>query len=433
MRHVLATAFTLTFLLYSALHAAASTRVSLTFPDCFPQCDGRDQQRLLAAGTTESQTLAAIGQAKSEIRFSVYTFSRQPIFAALIAAQEERGVRIRGVVDRAQLTNLQPYCHDGRCDLSTSLPEVAFATMSLRERMAALAPLEIYQKATLAGKLQLLSWKHEDMINIQVGQGSSRLMHHKFLIVDDSILQTSSGNWSSTAMSVNFENTLEYRAPEDAATIADFACAFEAIASRTSLGVADRLVQCQRTNAIYFTPASTTDNIESLIFQSIDRASQTIDIAMHHLVHPGVYERLEAAAQRGLRIRMLFDDDDCPNWTPPLLFRLATGYQDTVAVRYLPTQCKINQLSHNRFGIFDGQVLVNGSANWSLAGLRSNYENFQIYRDAGVIASFSAQFERLYAAALSKSDCHCKLDQASCRERYCRGEFSPFHRGRLSH
>lgn len=407
--------------------AFARPKISLSYPDCFPQCAAADQHRLLLSGATEQPVIAAMAQAQKEIRFSIYTFSRIPIFKALIEANAQRGVRLRGLVDRAQLANLEPYCRDGACDLSALLPNVNFSVLSIRERLALLEPLAIYQQATLVGRLALLSWRHEDEIAIRVGAGKSRLMHNKFLVVDDQILQTSSGNWSSTAMSVNFENTLEYRAPEDQSVIAAFACAFDTIWQRPEAGTAVGLAQCSLQDHIHFTPATMSSaHIEQRILRAVTEAQRTIDISMHHLAHPEVYERLAIAAQRGVQIRLLFDDDDCPNWQIPALYQLTKTYPGRVSVRYLPTQCKINQLSHNRFGIFDDELLINGSANWSQAGLRSNYETFQIYQEPGVLEAFRGQFERLFTAGLSRSECRCRLERVECRERYCRGEFNPF-------
>ena len=407
--------------------ARALPQITLSYPACFPVCSADDQRRLLLDGDAERPVLTALAEAERDIRFSIYTFSRRPIFDAMIAAQADRGVRIRGLVDRAQVENLESYCHEQVCDFQSLLPDINVEPMPLRERMALFAPLTIYQQSSLVGKLLMLSWKHEAEIAIRVGQGRSRLMHNKFLIVDDRIVQTSSGNWSSTAMSVNFENRLEYRVPEDVSAISAFACAFEAIWGRNGGGSAEQLTQCGLKNQIYFTPAnSSPEHIETRVLDAINQTKATIDISMHHLAHPGVYDALVGASDRGVMIRLLFDDDDCPNRLSDDLNRLLRAHPSQVTVRYLPTQCKINQLSHNRFGVFDGNLLINGSANWSLAGLRSNYETFQIYENTAVVGTFAEQFERMFAAGLNKSECRCRLSEVTCRERYCRGEFNPF-------
>lgn len=411
----------------SSAIARALPQVTLSYPACFPSCSVEDQQRILHEGVVEGPVLAAIGEARREIRFSIYTFSRRPIFDALIAAQAERSVRIRGLVDRAQIETLNGYCPDAICDLSPLLPAHDVLRMSLQERMDLFAPLTIYQEASLVGKLLLLSWQHEDEITIRIGPGRSRLMHNKFVIIDDRVVQTSSGNWSSTAMSINFENRLEYRSSEDNAVIAAFSCAFEAIWQRQDNGAGGLLTHCGLANHIYFTPvASPTQPMDRVVHTAIASSQQSIAISMHHLTHPGIYSDLLEASERGVMIRLLFDDDDCPNALLADLEKLLRTRPDRVQMRYLPTQCKINQLSHNRFGIFDERLLINGSANWSLAGLRSNYETFQVYRDGSIVGAFQQHFERMYEAGLSRDACRCRLARVECRERYCRGEFNPF-------
>lgn len=406
--------------------ARAQTNIFLTTPDCYPNCNSEDQLSLLKEGKTEKTVTDAIAQAKKEIRFSIYTFSRKPIFNALITANIERGVRLRGLVDRSQLDSLKPYCEADRCDLASLLPNQDWANLSLTQRIELLEPLDLYKNASLAGKLLLLSFQNEDQIAIRVGSGQNRLMHNKFLIIDDQILQTSSGNWSSTAMSVNFENTIEFHAATQSNTIAAHICAFEAIWDRPARNVSQALALCKITDQVYFTPTNTeSQSIEERIFSAIKYSKFSIDISMHHLAHPDIYSALSEATIRGVTVRILLDDDDCPNETPILLRNLINNGSERVYVRYLPTQCKINQLSHNRFGIFDGSLLINGSANWSKAGLKSNYESFQVFSDPNSVDRFRNHFETLYKQAKEKASCRCQLRLSACREQYCRGEFSP--------
>lgn len=416
--------FCLTMLLCNAV--LAEDKIFLSSPDCYPHCSSEDQARLLLNGETEKIVLDAIAAAQSEIRFSIYTFSRWPIFRALLAATSERGVKLRGLVDRAQLANLAPYCQNDRCDLSNLIPNQTWENLSVVQRLQIFEPLPLFRNASLAGKLLLLSYKNEQQIAIRVGSGQSRLMHNKFLIIDDQILQTSSGNWSSTAMSVNFENTIELRAPVAKEVIDAHICAFEAIWNQSANSVGQKLAICNLPEKIYFTPTSGSfDTIEKRIMAAIKAATVSIDISMHHLAHPDVIAALSEATLRGVALRILFDDDDCPIRTPDLLRNLISSSLGRAQVRYLPTQCKINQLSHNRFGIFDGKLLINGSANWSKAGLKSNYESFQVFDDPSTIAQFASHFQTLFKQSLDKATCRCSLRQVECRERYCRGEFSP--------
>ena len=413
-------------LIFAASYLGAAPDITLTFPNCFPRCTADDQKRLLEEGDTEKIVLDAIARADREIRFSIYTFSRYPLFLALVHAAADRGIVIKGLVDRAQIENLRPYCDDEGCDLSSLAPGVDFARLAVRERIDLLKDLELYKAATMVGKLYLLSYRNEDKIHIKVGSGQARLMHNKFLIVDDKLAQTSSGNWSSTAMSVNFENTVQFNAPDDQQEIDSFLCAFDAIWGSRGAAVSGLLSRCALENRTFFTPSIDAQNdISATIMSHIQNTRNSIDISMHHLEHPLVYEYLYEAASRGVRIRLLFDDDDCPQKTPAPIRRLLALTGAEVTVRYLPTNCAINQLSHNRFAIFDEHAVINGSANWSKAGLKSNYESFVRFEDAKSTEAFVSYFDLLLSHAVSKESCTCDLREEACRRHFCRGEFSP--------
>lgn len=405
---------------------SAAPDIILTYPSCYPTCDSDQQKALLKEGATEKIVLDAISRAQREIRFSIYTFSRGPIFRALVDAAAERGVVVKGLVDRAQLENLKPTCDEAGCHLETLIPEEGFAALPLRERIARLKDLEIYKNATNVGKLHLLSYKNEDKIRIKVGAGQSRLMHNKFLIIDDQLVQTSSGNWSSTAMSVNFENIIQFNSPDHQTEVNSFLCAFDAIWNEPSILLSSRLQSCAVPGKIFFTPsAGGDDGITNTILSQIKNAQESIDISMHHLAHPQVYQSLIDAGGRGVAIRLLFDDDDCLNKTPQSLRNLIHVPNAQVSVRYMPTNCSINQLSHNRFGIFDQKLVINGSANWSQAGLKSNYESFVRFDDETSVGAFRDYYGRLFESGVPKNACGCDLKLEECRKRYCRGEFSP--------
>ena len=415
---------TLFYIVSSNVFAAPD--IILTYPSCHPNCDSEQQKALLKEGLTEKIVVDAINSAQREIRFSIYTFSRGPIYQALIDAVADRGVVVKGLVDRAQIENLKPFCDDTGCRLESLISYEDFTARPLRDRISRLKDLDIFKKATLVGKLHLLSYKNEDKIRIKVGAGQSRLMHNKFLIIDDKLVQTSSGNWSSTAMSVNFENIIQFSAPTHQTEVSAFTCAFDAIWGEDSALLGARLQSCALPGKVFFTPATQgEDAITRTILTQIKNAQESIDISMHHLAHPEVYGALTEAGGRGVAIRLLFDDDDCLNKTPPALKTLTHVPGSKVTVHYMPTNCSINQLSHNRFGIFDQRTVINGSANWSKAGLKSNYESFVQFDDPSNVEIFRSYYTRLFEASVPKNACGCDLQLEDCRKRYCRGEFSP--------
>ena len=51
---------------------------------------------------------------------------------------------------------------------------------------------------------------------------------------------------------------------------------------------------------------------------------------------------------------------------------------------------------HHKFAIIDGRLLLNGSLNWTVQGVKSNEENVMVTSDAAFIKSFSEHFERMW-------------------------------------
>jgi mitochondrial cardiolipin hydrolase len=51
---------------------------------------------------------------------------------------------------------------------------------------------------------------------------------------------------------------------------------------------------------------------------------------------------------------------------------------------------------HNKFMVADQSSLITGSYNWTLSIARYNYENILITREAGVIKSFTNEFDQLW-------------------------------------
>jgi phosphatidylserine/phosphatidylglycerophosphate/cardiolipin synthase-like enzyme len=119
-----------------------------------------------------SLVLRTVGEAKHSIRVAAYSFTSHPIAEALVAAQG-RGVNVMVVLDKSQ--------REGRGSLFAYLLQNS-------------VPTRINEKY--------------------------HIMHDKFIIVDDSILETGSFNFTAAAENANAENILVVR--EAPAVIADY-------------------------------------------------------------------------------------------------------------------------------------------------------------------------------------------------------------------
>jgi len=398
---------------YSVFNPDGDVAFLFNLPSCLPDCGKDDQVSLTAESPMEREIVAAINNAKKSVLFSQYTFSRRPIYEALVAAYN-RGVKVRGAVDKGQLRSIGAFCVGEECpNLPAPFDSVSFLQASSSERLAIASADPVFNQASNSEKLAILLTGLDDSGIRFIG--GRRLMHHKFVLIDEELLLSGSGNWSSTAISVNLEN-LSFSSDKN--VVEAFVCIFESMwgdPGQRSLAAAN----CQKDN-IFFSPVRPgSSSVVDEILSAINASQQSIDIAMHHLVHPGVLFDLSKAANRGVKIRIVTDDDLCTQRLSP---ELAAMIRAGAEIRYIPTTCSIFQLAHNKYAVFDQRKLINGSGNWSLAGLERNYENFVSTSDFIAVDSFQNVFNLMWQQGVDRQSCMCDRSNTTCRERYCLGQ-----------
>jgi phosphatidylserine/phosphatidylglycerophosphate/cardiolipin synthase-like enzyme len=381
-------------------------------PDCDGACTKEDMNRLIENSQAEASIVRLINEAKSTIEFSMYTFSRKPIFFALLDASK-RGVKIRGIVDHKQFRKTKSYCNNSGCTFDGIINSDQYLSSNIDERIELLKDLELFNKGSLTDKLAILLYKKIENSAMKPSSGKSKIMHNKFVLVDSSELYSGSGNWSYTAMSVNFENYTHYTKEDSEVVLNAFSCSFEALWNNDSTRISTALAECQNNDQVYFTPFNGPykKSISSKIIHSINNSKKIIKISMHHLVHKGILSALEKALDRKIEVRVIFDDDDCNKEDLKISRLKMLGAK----VRYMVTNCSLFQLAHNKYGIFDDTFTINGSANWSKAGLGKNYENFVVQTGASN-ESFLNHYNMQWDMAVEKSVCECDRSTPECQK-----------------
>lgn len=392
---------------------ATSTKVLFQRPDCLPRCTAEDQARLQNSSEIEATYIAAIKNARTSIDFSQFTFSRKPVFDALVDAAQ-RGVKIRGIMDRAQFKTTINYCQTNGCMLPPPFSEAPFVSAPVNIRLSMIQNEAAFKNGTMTDKLVILLSSLPTGSGVKPAPGKERLVHNKFVLIDNLSLLSGSGNWSSTAGSVNLENLTRFDSTNSAEIPKAFLCMFDVVWSGDPNLIAQKLPACQLPGKVYFSPAGRgSAGPQNAILSSIDSTTSTVDIAMHHLVDPEVIQSLINAKKRGVTVRVAVDDDDC-NMKEDSLTKLEGNGID---VRYVPTSCKIFQLSHNKYGVFDKTTVLTGSGNWSKSGLGKNYENF--VESKQLAADFHGHFEWVWSQGVAKSQCQCDTSKPECIEKFC--------------
>jgi phosphatidylserine/phosphatidylglycerophosphate/cardiolipin synthase-like enzyme len=134
------------------------------------------------------------------------------------------------------------------------------------------------------------------------------------------------------------------------------------------------------------------EEVRDRLLDAIRRASRTVSAEVFVLTDSDVIVALAAAERRGAEVRLLLDPAQDSNLAPYRLLR-ASG----VKVRWYPVPPGAKL--HAKAGLFDGQQLLVGSANWSLSGLSVNHELDLLVEDPLAARAFSERFERDWAAS----------------------------------
>ncbi|MEZ4317888.1 MAG: phospholipase D-like domain-containing protein [Myxococcota bacterium] len=160
------------------------------------------------------------------------------------------------------------------------------------------------------------------------------------------------------------------------------------------------LSQCQTSADVVFSPQGYDESHLAEITKRLDQARRSVDVAMYSFSDSGVKNALVRAADRGVKVRLVFEgaseDRKAPQGTTSAWFE-----DRGIEVRW------INKIMHHKFGILDGPrdhasqagtgTLVTGSGNWSnSAGTRFDENTLFIEGDARLNLQFQREFDLMW-------------------------------------
>lgn len=140
----------------------------------------------------------------------------------------------------------------------------------------------------------------------------------------------------------------------------------------------------------YFSPG---ESCLRAIQQRLRSASQDISICVFTLSDDRITGEVLAAHRRGVRIRLITDND-----------KEFDAGSDIDALRRAGIAVAVDRTAahmHHKFALFDGQWLLNGSYNWTRSASQYNEENLVLSSEPDLVRTFTVQFAALWAV-LSK-------------------------------
>lgn len=190
---------------------------------------------------------------------------------------------------------------------------------------------------------------------------TSGLMHRKILIVDETLVFIGSANWTPTSLKMHDNLVLGLFHQELAAHLSKSKApsfAFELEGQHAELWLLPDV----------------EDKALNRLINLLDTAQKTIRIAMFTFTHPKLTEALIQAKKREVSVTVVIDRYTGQGSSEKALERLK---QADVEV-----QLNIGtQLLHHKWAYIDEKILVQGSANWTLAAFSKNEDCFMILQD----------------------------------------------------
>ncbi|TNE44072.1 MAG: endonuclease [Deltaproteobacteria bacterium] len=137
---------------------------------------------------------------------------------------------------------------------------------------------------------------------------------------------------------------------------------------------------------------------EALFFPSDDsldrllavlrKAKKSLDICVFTITDNRISRVILDKHNAGVKVRILSDDDKALDRGSDVIELAREG----VPVRFDDSPDHM----HHKFAILDGQLLLNGSFNWTRSASTRNQENLMILEQPGMVRAFQDEFERLW-------------------------------------
>ena len=135
----------------------------------------------------------------------------------------------------------------------------------------------------------------------------------------------------------------------------------------------------------YFFPNASN---EEKVVSMLRTCKKTLDIAIFSLTLDSIAEAILEAFQRGIKVRVIADDECAKNKGSNIKLIASVG-----------VPCKTDNAiyhMHHKFAVIDNSVVIMGSFNWTGQAVKYNQENIFFYEDKNIANQYATEFERLW-------------------------------------
>ena len=136
---------------------------------------------------------------------------------------------------------------------------------------------------------------------------------------------------------------------------------------------------------MFFSP---NDDCVAAIRQFLSAAAHTLDICLFTIADDRLTEAVLAAHKRGVRVRLLTDNDK--------LFDRGSDVRQLHAAGLPVHVDRTTDHMHHKFAVADGRTVLTGSYNWTRSAAELNLENLLITDDEAIVRRYNQEFGRLW-------------------------------------
>ncbi|KAF9090375.1 hypothetical protein BGX23_006012 [Mortierella sp. AD031] len=143
-------------------------------------------------------------------------------------------------------------------------------------------------------------------------------------------------------------------------------------------------------NGVFISPVFfPSENSFNNFIKTLDNAKKSLDICVFTITDNEVAEVVIRAHERGVRVRIITDDDKSEDLGADVK-RLAREHDIPTRVDGSPSHM------HHKFAIIDDSLVMTGSYNWTKGARYQNREDLTLTNSAKAVRAFKSEFEKLW-------------------------------------
>ncbi len=269
------------------------------------------------------------------------------------------------------------------------------------------------------------------------GRGSKGWLNHAkifFAEGDDFVRVTSSSaNLSGSGISLHYDNWIFLEVPKANPIAVANRCFFDSLNKmlaedgkqdknlfQKSQSVCPSQVESHHIKFLTVPAPAKAKRPLDILISLIKDSKQSITIAAHKITSPQsksfqLVPELVAALKRGVKIRIIFDDDtilkakaiagsEALNVSPDEIAGYQALKEAGAEIQFLDTNEKLMTLMHNKFMIFDDTTVFTGAGNFSSASLTGkNTEQFYILTIPEISQAYSRAWNELFSWSFAET------------------------------